>query len=91
VNKLYTDSSTGLTLDDFTAHTGHPILAFDLSPDDGGGSPIFTSPRVNGVLTLNALWDSTKITENHTVILYLLWDNIITVDGRRNIVLDYVP
>lgn len=89
VNKLYSDTSTGLTLDDFEKE-GHQILVFDLSPDDAGTINNF-SPKQNAVLTLNAKWGPTDLIKPTTLLIYLQWDNTITVDSRKNLILDYVP
>lgn len=88
VNKLYSDTSAGLTLDDFEKE-GHQILVFDLSPDDAGTINHF-SPKQNAVLTLNATWGQTDLIKPTTLIIYLQWDNTITVDSRKNLILDYV-
>jgi hypothetical protein len=89
VNKLSLDTSTGLTIDDFNKE-GHQILAFDLSPDDAG-TTIRINPKQNGVLTFNANWGPTDITKTTRIIFYLLWDNTITIDSRKNILLDFIP
>lgn len=89
VNKLYTDTSTGLTLDDFEAE-GHQILTFDLTPDDSGTASHFNQ-RQNAVLSLTMKWGPTDLTHSTTLVIYLVWDNTIIIDARRNVILDYIP
>lgn len=89
VNKLYSDTSTGITLDDFQLE-GHQILTFDLSPDDSGTACHF-NPKQNGVLSLTLKWGPTDLTHATTLIIYLIWDNTILIDSRRNVILDYIP
>lgn len=83
--KLYTDSDTGLTFDDFLEN-GHQILPFDLNPLETG-----LPPKTNGVVTFSGQWDATSFDEAHVMLFYLLWDNCINIDERRNITLDYIP
>jgi len=89
VNKLYADTNSGLTLDDFESE-GHQILVFDLTPDDAGTLAHFNAKQ-NAVLTLSAKWGPTDLTHATTLIIYLLWDNTITIDSRKNLILDYLP
>lgn len=85
VNKLYTDSDTGLNLDDFQLN-GHPILAFDLFPQEAG-IPL----KLNGVVTFSGQWPSTAFDDNYIMLYYLVFDSVISIDSYRNIILDYIP
>lgn len=87
VNKLYEDSSAGLTFEDFSKDEGHQVLFFDLNPHDENTIP----PRSNGVLNFSGKWGSNDITKNYTLFAFMIFDNIITIDGRRNVILDYTP
>lgn len=81
---MYTDSNIGLTFDDFQ-QAGHQILPFDLNPYEIG-----IAARSNGVVTLNAQWPENMFDDHYIMIFYILWDNIISIDERRNIILDYI-
>jgi hypothetical protein len=83
--KLYSDSDTGITLDDFL-DSGHQILPFDLTTYEAG-----IPMKTNGVVTLNAQWPLTAFDESYVMIFYILWDNIINIDSRGNVILDYIP
>lgn len=85
VNKLYTDSDTGLTLEDFEAN-GHPILAFDLFPQEVG-----IPPKQNGVVTISGQWPSNAFDDYYMMLFYLVFDSNISIDINRNIILDYIP
>lgn len=73
MNKLYKDSDTGLTLDDFL-DSGHPILPFDLFPHEAG-IPI----KTEGVVTFSAQWPSTAFDENYVMLFYFLYDCTINI------------
>lgn len=83
--KYYTDSDTGLTLDDFLSN-GHQILPFDLAPYEIG-----IPPKTNGVVTFNAQWASTSFDDTYVLLYYILWDNVISIDERKNVMLDFIP
>jgi len=89
VNKLYSDSIIGLTLQDFNSE-GHQVLVFDFTPHHSGTSPN-TSPKRNGVVSLTCKWGANSIIKNTTLIIYPLGDNTITIDSRKNIILDFIP
>jgi hypothetical protein len=63
------DSSHDLTLNDFK-EVGHQMLTFDLSEDSNGPSA-YTSPKKSGLLTLNMSWDTGKIDDEFTLLIYL--------------------
>lgn len=81
-HKLYTDSDTGVTFDDFLKD-GYEILPFDLGEDN--------TSRRNGVVTFSAQWSNVALISNQTLFFYILWDNVINIDGRKNVILDYIP
>jgi hypothetical protein len=85
VRKLYSDSDTGINYDDFVDN-GYEILPFDLSPEEGG-----IPPRSNGVVSFSGQWSNTSIEDNYLLLFYMLWDNVISIDGRKNVILDFIP
>lgn len=84
--KLYTDSNISVTFDDFVTD-GYQVLPFDLAVDEGG-----IPPKSNGTVTFSAQWSPTSFqVGNYTLIYYMIWDNTISIDARKNIILDYIP
>lgn len=83
--KLFTDSDTGVTLDDFLPE-GYQILAFDLNTEEGN-----VLPKTNGLVTFSGKWGPTDFITPTTLIYYMVWDNTISIDARKNIILDYIP
>lgn len=83
--KLFSDNDTGITFDDFSL-SGYQILPFDLSVEEGG-----VPPKTNAVVSFNAQWGPTALTQTHTALFYILWDNIISIDERKNVLLDFIP
>jgi len=74
-----------VSYDDFQEN-GHPILSFDLYPHEAG-----IPRKTSGVVLFNAQWGPTDFDENYISLYYLLYDTVISIDSRRNIILDYIP
>jgi len=85
VSKLYSDSDTGVTFDDFL-QSGYQVLPFDLFPLDAG-----IPAKANGVVTFTGQWSSLSFDEHHIMLYYLLFDSTISIDERKNIILDFIP
>lgn len=85
VNKFYADTDNSLNFEDFQEN-GHPILPFDLFPHEAG-----ISPKTNGVVTFTGQWGPADFDDNYIMVYYLLYDNVISIDSRKNLILDYIP
>jgi len=85
VRKYYTDSDIGLTYDDYLEN-GHQVLPFELSAEESQ-----RNIKTNGIVTLNARWSETSIDEQYVLLVYLLWENSLSIDSRRNVILDFIP
>jgi hypothetical protein len=92
VSKMYGDSSVGLSLDD-VEDGGNQGLFFNFSNTEHGGDAAsdILNPRRNGIITLNINWAGAQIEDNVYLIIYLQWDNIISVDSRKAVILDFIP
>lgn len=81
------DTSSGLDIDLDCFNQGHTIYCFDLTPDLCDGS--FSQTRF-GNLRLELRFD-TATQSPLNCLTYFEFDNVISIDRSRNILLDYSP